>query len=88
MFKRTIFGVTLAPVFAACVALTAYAVTGGHAAGSAIHEHALKPCDDVAVTRVEQRDAARLYDVSAVGPPQLTAHPAQTVSCAKASQRS
>lgn len=88
MFKRTIFGVTLAPVFATCVALTAYAITGGHATGSVIHKDASKLCNDVAVVRVERPDAARLYDVTAGQRPQLTAHPAQATTCVKSSQRS
>lgn len=81
MFKRTIFGVALAPAFALGVALTAYAANGWHGDPAAMRDGAPTRCDTTPVVSVERSSAIRLHDLTAGNPAQIAAHPVVVATC-------
>jgi len=76
MLKRTIFGVTLAPLFATCVAVTAYAITGGHPAAAAVRSAVAAPCAAAEAVQVQRPDAARQYELKSDRPRAIIVAPA------------
>jgi hypothetical protein len=87
MFKRTVFGLTLAPAFALGVALTAYAVTGWHGNASATHNSVPTRCDSTLAVHVERPDAVRLYELTTRRPAQLAPPTVPAAPCANAQER-
>lgn len=87
MFKRTMFGVALAPVFALGVALAAYAANGWHGDPSAMHKLAPARCDSGQIVRVEHRDAVRMYELTAKRPAQIGPVAVPTAPCANTFER-
>ncbi len=87
MFKRTTFGLTLAPAFALGVALTAYAANGWHGSPPAARAGAPTRCDTAAAVSVEPRDAVRLYELASVHRAQIAPRPAAPAPCAKKTER-
>jgi hypothetical protein len=81
MFKRTMFGVALAPAFALGVALAGYAANGWHGDLSAAHKLAPARCDSAQIVHVERRDAVRLYELTAKRPVQIGPVVVSTAQC-------
>ncbi|MEJ2187159.1 MAG: hypothetical protein P8Z36_14690 [Gemmatimonadota bacterium] len=81
MFKRTIFGVALAPAFALGVALTAYAANGWHGDPAAMRDGAPTRCDTTPVVSVERSSATRLHELTVSRQAQIASRPVVVASC-------